>query len=138
MNFTGYNLDVFRELIVISFREKSVKPVSEGVSGIVGVANTVLDIVKVGDIPEILNLLAGINLSLALVNLLPIPGLDGGYLLFLLIEKIRGKKLDEKYEEWALRIGFTFLIILAVLITVKDIIQFEIVTRFLNLIKNLF
>lgn len=138
VNFSGYTLDIFKELIAISFKEKSVKPVSEGVSGVVGVADRVFDLVRVGDVLEILNLSAGVNLSVAIINLMPIPGLDGGYLLFMIIEKIRGRKLAEKYMEWAMRIGFVLIIILGILITVKDIVQFDIIPRFINFVKGLF
>lgn len=138
INFSGYTIDIFKDLVAISVEEKSVKPVSEGVSGVVGVANRVFDLVKIGDIIEILNLIAGINLSLAIINLLPIPGLDGGYLLFMLIEKIRGRKIAEKYQEWAIKIGFIFLAFLGILITIKDIVQFDIIGRLFNRISSLF
>lgn len=138
VNFTGYTVDIFGELLSISVEEKSVKPVSEGVSGVVGVANRVFDLVRIGDIIEILNLVAGINLSLAIINMLPIPGLDGGYVLFMIIEKIRGRKLAERFQEWSVRIGFALLIIVGVLITVKDIIQYDIISRLSNWITSLF
>lgn len=138
LNFSGYTLDIFKELIAISFRERSVEPVSEGVSGIIGVADRVLDLVKVGDVLEILNLAAGVNLSVAIINLLPIPALDGGFLLFMAIERVRGKKMAKKYEEWATKIGLVFLIGLAVLVTVKDVVQFDIIPRIFDWIKNLF
>lgn len=138
INFTGYTLDVFKDLIMISFKEKSITPVSEGVSSPVGVANRIFELVRAGDIIEIFNLAAGVNLSLAIINLVPIPGLDGGYLIFLLLEKVRGKKIAEKYQEWATKIGFVFLITLGILVTIKDFIQFDILPRFGNLIKNLF
>ncbi len=138
VNFSGYTFDILKELIIVSFEEKSVKPVSEGVSGVVGVANRVLELVKVKDFWEIFNLMAGVNLSLAIMNLLPIPGLDGGYLLFFIIEKFRGKKMAEKYKQWAIRIGFIFLISLGIIVTLKDIIQFDIVPRFFNAVKSLF
>lgn len=138
INFSGYTLDIFKDLIGISFRERSVRPVSEGVSGVVGVANRIFDLVKVGDSLEILNLCAGVNLSVAIINLLPIPGLDGGHLLFMIIEKVRGRKLAEKYQEWATRAGLVFFVILGVLITVKDLVQFDIFPRLFNWVKNLF
>jgi regulator of sigma E protease len=138
INFAGYNFDVLKELVLLSFREKTVKPVSENVSGVVGLANVTFDLVKVGDIWDILNLMGVTNLLLAIMNILPIPALDGGYLMFFVIEKIRGKKLSKKYEEWSIKIGFIFLITLGVLITIKDIIQFEVITRIINAIKNLF
>jgi regulator of sigma E protease len=66
--------------------------------------------------------LALISLNLVVLNILPIPALDGGRLLFIAIEKIRGKKFNLKTEIIANAVGFSFLIILIILITLKDVI----------------
>ena len=138
VNFGAYNLDAFGELIKQSFEDKSVKPVSEGVVGVVGVADVVLSIVKVGDVLNLFELLASINLMLAIANLLPIPGLDGGHLLFILLETMTGKQVAEKYRDWAVRIGFILLMLLGALITIKDIVQFNVVSRTWEWLKSLF
>lgn len=67
-------------------------------------------------------LAALISMNLAILNLLPIPALDGGHLLFLLIEKITGKPLDEKIMEKISTVFFTMLIILMVLVVFNDIV----------------
>lgn len=72
-------------------------------------------------------LTAIISLNLAIINLLPIPALDGGHLLFLTIEKIKGKPLDEKTIEKIGNIGFSFLLILMFLIIFNDI--FALITK---------
>ena len=66
-------------------------------------------------------LAALISMNLAILNILPIPALDGGHIMFLLIEKIIGKPLDEKVIEKISSIFFTILIILMVLIVFNDI-----------------
>ena len=66
-------------------------------------------------------LAALISMNLAILNILPIPALDGGHLMFLLIEKIIGKPLDEKVIEKISTIFFTLLIILMVFIVFNDI-----------------
>ena len=66
-------------------------------------------------------LAALISMNLAILNVLPIPALDGGHLMFLLIEKLIGKPLDEKVIEKISSIFFTLLIILMVLIVFNDI-----------------
>ncbi len=66
-------------------------------------------------------LAALISMNLAILNILPIPALDGGHLMFLLIEKLTGKPLDEKVIEKISSIFFTLLIILMVLIVFNDI-----------------
>ncbi|GAH81550.1 unnamed protein product, partial [marine sediment metagenome] len=58
-----------------------------------------------------------------LFNLFPIPALDGGRLLFLAVEGIRGKALDSKKEELIHYIGFVILIALILLITYQDILR---------------
>jgi len=137
-NFTGYTLSVFKDLIVLSFEEKSVEPISTGVHGVVGMATVLLDVVRVGEVADILELLANVNISLFLVNLLPIPGLDGGYILILVLEKILRRKIPERYQEWGVRIGLGVLVLLAILIGIKDVVQFDIIGRLFNRIKSLF
>lgn len=66
-------------------------------------------------------LAALISMNLAILNILPIPALDGGHLMFLLIEKITGKPLDEKIIEKISSIFFTLLIILMILVVFNDI-----------------
>ena len=67
-------------------------------------------------------LTALISIDLAIVNLLPIPALDGGHLLFLLLEKLRGRPVEEKYLEAATKFGFIFLIGLMIFIIFNDIL----------------
>ena len=66
-------------------------------------------------------LAALISMNLAILNILPIPALDGGHLMFLLIEKIIGKPLDEKVIEKISSIFFTLLIILMIFVVFNDI-----------------
>ena len=67
-------------------------------------------------------LAALISMNLAIINILPIPALDGGHLMFLLTEKIMGKPLDEKIIEKISTIFFSLLIILMIFIVFNDII----------------
>ena len=66
-------------------------------------------------------LAALISLDLAIVNFLPIPALDGGHVMFLIIEKIRGKKLDEETIDKIGTAGFMFLIALMIFVIFNDI-----------------
>ena len=68
-------------------------------------------------------LAALISMNLAILNILPIPALDGGHLMFLIIEKIKGRPLDEKVIEKISSIFFGLLIILMILIVFNDIIM---------------
>lgn len=69
------------------------------------------------------NITGTLSLILAFMNLLPIPGLDGGYVIFTLWEMITGKKPNEKFLEVATTIGLVFLLILMVYANVNDIVR---------------
>lgn len=88
--------------------------------GPVGISEVVA---KTNEIADFVNILALISLSLGVTNLLPIPALDGGKFLLLVIEAIRRKKLSEKTEINIQLIGFAFLIALSFYITYNDILR---------------
>jgi len=69
----------------------------------------------------VLSLVSLLSLSLAIFNLLPIPILDGGHLLFLGLEKLRGRPVSLNIQEWAAQVSFVLLIALAVVICVNDL-----------------
>ncbi len=91
------------------------------VAGPVGIAAIIGDSARLG-INYLINVTAMISLSLAVINILPIPALDGGRLVFVLIEKIFRKKVSLKYEQMAHTIGFVLLLILIIVVTVRDVI----------------
>ncbi len=68
-------------------------------------------------------LLALVSLSLGVTNLLPIPALDGGRFLILIVEGIRRKPLSEEMEYKIISIGFTFIIVLSLYVTYNDIFK---------------
>ncbi|MBI5286316.1 MAG: site-2 protease family protein, partial [Deltaproteobacteria bacterium] len=70
-----------------------------------------------------LSLMAFLSLQLGILNLLPIPILDGGYLLFFGIGAVRGKPISAKKMEIAQQIGIAILIILMVMVTYNDILR---------------
>ena len=63
------------------------------------------------------------SLNVGFINLLPIPAFDGGRLLFLLIEKIKGSPVSPKVENTIHSVGFILLMILMVFITYNDILR---------------
>jgi regulator of sigma E protease len=125
VNLMAYNLDVMGRLIKISLKEKTTKPLSEGVSGPVGIASVTGSILEIRDLKEkilgLLNLAGLLSISLAFFNILPIPALDGGRLFFILIEAFTGKRINQKAEAIAHTIGMMALLALMALITFKDI-----------------
>lgn len=95
---------------------------SDDVGGPVQVITMIGETAKISII-ALLNLAAFISINLGFMNLLPIPALDGSKLVFLIIEKIRGKKIPVEKEGFIHFIGFVCLIVLMVFITYKDIIK---------------
>ena len=94
----------------------------EQVTGPIGIVKITAQASTLG-IVYLLQLLALISLNLAVINILPFPALDGGRLFFLLIEKIKGSPLDQKFEKITNAVGFAILIFLMIVITIKDIIK---------------
>ena len=92
-------------------------------SGPVGIYTIVGESRKAG-IYSVLYLIAYLSINLGLMNILPIPALDGGHVLFLLIEKIRGKKIDAKIENAATLIFFALLIALMIYVSIHDVLRF--------------
>ncbi len=93
------------------------------VMGPVGIINLVGQVAKSGWL-DVANLTAVLSVNLGLINLLPIPALDGSRIMFLLAEVLRGKPLDPEKEGIIHLIGFGILITLMLIITYKDILNF--------------
>ncbi len=92
------------------------------VSGPVGIVGMVGSVSSQGFI-ALLSFAAIISLNLAIINLVPFPALDGGRILFIIIEAITRKPLPVRVTQWANIIGFGILILLMILITVNDVIN---------------
>lgn len=71
----------------------------------------------------LIELAAVLSVNLAILNVLPIPALDGGRILFLFIEKVRGARVNQKREQLIHTIGFAILIALMIAITYRDIVR---------------
>lgn len=74
-------------------------------------------------ITPLLQFVAILSLQLAILNILPIPVLDGGHVAFLLIELVIGKPVSAKKQEMAYKIGFTLLIILILVVSYNDLVK---------------
>ncbi|MEK7084333.1 MAG: site-2 protease family protein, partial [Patescibacteria group bacterium] len=92
------------------------------VAGPVGIAVMIGESARMG-FQYLLNMTAMISLSLAAVNILPIPALDGGRVFFLGVEKLIGRPVALKYEQTAHTVGFVLLMILVVLVTGRDVLR---------------
>jgi len=93
------------------------------VAGPVGIVGLVGDATKLGFI-YLIQFTAFISLNLAVINLFPFPALDGGRLLFVLIESIKGSAINPKIANTLNAVGFILLLLLMVIITISDISKF--------------
>lgn len=125
-------LSAFGSLIVQAVHHE---PVGQALSGPVGIAVLTRDVAQLGLI-YLIQFTAVLSINLAIINAVPFPALDGGRILFLIIEKIRGRKMNEKAEGWANAIGFSLLIALMVFVTFKDVTHYS--SGFRHLFSNLF
>ena len=97
----------------------------EAVSGPVGIVGVVNDAVETGEfwLVNILHLAAVITINLGIFNLLPLPALDGGRLVFLFIEAIRRKPIPAQKEEMIHTIGLVILMIFGVVVAFSDVFK---------------
>ncbi|MBE6894218.1 MAG: RIP metalloprotease RseP [Ruminococcaceae bacterium] len=89
-------------------------------SGPVGIVSVISEATSVGWQP-VLNILALITINLGIFNLVPFPALDGGRLVFLIIEFLRGKPINPKYEIWVNTAGMLVLLAFMAFVTFSDI-----------------
>lgn len=91
-------------------------------SGPVGIYGVVGQSIVAG-IQQIIYLIAFLSINLGFINILPFPAFDGGRILFLIIEKIKGSPVNSKVENTFHTVGFILLMILMVYITLQDILK---------------
>ncbi len=105
------------------------KASSQDVSGPIGIVKELNDAAKTG-IWQVIFLTALISLNLAIFNLLPIPALDGGRLIFLLLELIRRKPIAAEKEGMVHFIGFVALMVLMVFMVYMDAVKYNLINFF--------
>ena len=92
------------------------------VAGPIGLFGMVADISQLG-LVYLINFTAVISINLAVLNLLPFPALDGGRLLFLAIEAVKGSRLNPKIANTLNVVGFSLLLLLMAVVAVSDILK---------------
>jgi regulator of sigma E protease len=106
---------------------------SKELGGILRIGKIAGDVAKQSYV-EFLFLIPSLSLNLGLLNLFPIPLLDGGHLAFYAIEAVRGRPLGERAQEWGLRIGVALVLGLMVFATWNDLVLFKVVDYLKNLV----
>jgi regulator of sigma E protease len=91
----------------------------EDVAGPVGIIQVTSQVARAGFL-AILQFVAILSINLAIINFLPFPALDGGRLLFLLIETLLGRRSPVRVEKWVNSFGMVFILFLMILVTIND------------------
>jgi regulator of sigma E protease len=120
LSFTREIIASFASVIadLVSRREVGVE-----FSGPVGIAVATAQVADLG-FRYLLQFTALLSVNLAIINVLPIPALDGGRLLFIIIGGLRGRAVGRKLETAAHNIGFILLMILVLVVTYRDLVRF--------------
>ncbi len=92
----------------------------EHVSGPVGIVSVAVERAKAG-VVELLYFIAFLSVNLAVINFLPIPVMDGGLMVFLLVEKIKGKPLSLQTQMISTLVGLAAILLLGLIVTFQDI-----------------
>lgn len=106
----------------IILRLVTLKPVGADVAGPIGIAQVTGQAVKFG-VNAVLEFMSILSLNLAVLNVLPVPALDGGRLLFVFVEKILGHKVAPAFERSTHQIGMLILFLLIFLVSINDILR---------------
>lgn len=109
------------------------QPAGLDVSGPVGIAVLTGQVAQLG-FDYLVRFTAMLSVNLAIINILPIPALDGGRIIFILIEKFKGSPVSQRFEQRAHNLGFALLITLMIFVTVRDFARFDLVEK----VKNIF
>jgi len=96
---------------------------TEGISGPVGIVNVIQQETRAGGLPIYLQLAVLISINLGLMNLLPIPGLDGSRLIFFIVEAIRRKPLNRNVEGMIHFVGVVALLGVILVFTYQDVLN---------------
>jgi len=91
-------------------------------AGPIGIASLTGKFARMG-LNYLLQFSAMFSINLGILNLFPFPALDGGRIVFVIAEKLRGKPVNSKVEAWSHVLGFGLLITLVVIVTFKEVLQ---------------
>jgi len=106
--------------------------VRENLSGPIRIAKFAGDVAYYKGLSAFILLMAKISIILMVMNFLPIPVVDGGHLLFFLVELIRGKPLSDTVMQRIQTVGVVLLLMLGAFIIINDITMLPIIQRFFN------
>jgi regulator of sigma E protease len=106
---------------------------SEEIGGVLRIAKMSGDVAEVG-LVSLIAFAAALSINLGLINLFPVPMLDGGHLVYYAVEAVRGKPLGERAQEFGLKIGLALVLSLMLFATWNDLVYLKVV----DFVKSLF
>ena len=110
---------VYQFLTKLASRSMSTR----NVAGPVGIISMAVEQARAG-LPELMFFLAFLSVNLAVINFLPMPIMDGGLMVFLIIEKIKGKPLSLKTQMISTMVGLAAIVLIFLYVTIQDIGRF--------------
>lgn len=113
---------VFYSLKMTAVQLITDRTVPKDIAGPVGILQ-VTGIVSQGGVIPVLQFLGILSINLAVINILPIPAMDGGRALFVIIESVFGRKVRPHIESWIHNVGMMILLFLLLLITINDVLR---------------
>ena len=116
---------IFEVLHRMFTRQVSVR----SLSGPIGIGSQIHEAVQMPGWMPLIGLMAYISLNLGIFNLLPIPILDGGMILFLAIESIMGRDLNQQIKERVYQVAFVCLVVFAAFVIFNDITKLSFFTK---------
>lgn len=116
-------IDIMKSMAITVWGLLSGQVSVSNLSGPVGIYKVVDQSVKYG-IQQLIYITAFLSINVGFINILPFPAFDGGHVFFMILEKLKGSKLNAKFENACNMIGFALLMLLMLYITVQDIIKF--------------
>ena len=114
--------DMLGSLGILFWRLITLQPLQADVAGPIGIAQVTGQAVQFG-LLAVLEFMSILSLNLAVLNVLPIPALDGGRLAFVFLEKILGRRIKPAFEKSTHQIGMIILFALILLISINDILR---------------
>ena len=129
------SVDLIKQLVVTLKKITTGDVSPRNLGGIITISRASYQFAK-GGWARFLFFLALLSINLAFINVLPIPILDGGHLMFLLIEKVKGSPVSERTLTYAQLVGMVFIVTLMVYVTYNDLQRTELFTFVRNLFRG--
>ncbi len=131
-----YNIVGTSTLIGDAIKTKTASIVTSNITGPVGIYEVTGLVFQQEGFIGILNIIAILSLALAFMNVLPLPVLDGGYAVIIIIETILRREINPRVKGWINNVGIVLLVGLMLWVTANDIKNFDIISKIVHIFKR--